>query len=50
MGAFDLATGFVTDWRPTAPFLGHALAFGEAGILFVGGEGALVAFPWPPVL
>ena len=48
VAAFDLATGFVTDWRPTAPFSGLALAFGESGTLFVGGEGALAVFAWPP--
>ena len=50
VASFDLATGFVTDWRPVAPFSGLALAFAESGALFVGGEGALVVFDWPPVL
>ena len=40
----------VTDWRPVAPFSGLALAFGEAGMVFVGGEGALAVFRWPPLL
>jgi hypothetical protein len=48
VGAFELATGLVTDWRPVAPFSGQALAFGEGGVLFVGGDGALAAFRWPP--
>ena len=48
--SFDLATGFVTDWRPVAPFSGLALAFGDEGSLFVAGEGALAVFRWPPVV
>ncbi len=48
LGSFDLATGLVTDWRPVAPFSALALAFGEAGTLFAGGEGALAVFRWPP--
>ena len=48
MGAFELGTGLVTDWRPVAPFPGLALAFSESGMLFVGGEGELAAFRWPP--
>ncbi len=48
VASFDLTTGFVTDWRPVAPFSGLAVAVGEAGWVFVGGEGALVVFHWPP--
>ena len=44
----DTDRGLVTDWRPVAPFSGLALAFGEGGVLFVGGEGELAAFRWPP--
>ena len=48
VGAFELTTGLVTDWRPTAPFSGLVLAFGDGGVIFVGGEGQIDAFRWPP--
>ena len=50
VASFDLATGFVSDWRPIAPFPAYALAFGVGTTLFVGGEGAVMVFPWPPAL
>lgn len=48
LGALDLATGLVTDWRPIAPFNVLALAFGETQTLFAGGTGAIAVFRWPP--
>jgi len=50
VASFELASGYVTDWRPVAPFSGLALAFGDAGTVFVGGEGAIAVFRWPPLL
>jgi hypothetical protein len=48
VGAFELTSGLVTDWRPVAPFPGLALAFGEVGVLVVAGEGEVAVFRWPP--
>ncbi len=48
VGAFELATGLVTDWRPLAPFAGLVLSFSDGGLLLVGGEGHLAVFRWPP--
>ena len=48
VGAFDLATGLVTDWRPVAPFAALTLGFAETGTVFVGGDGHLAVFRWPP--
>jgi len=50
VASFELASGYVTDWRPVAPFSGLALAFGDAGTVFVAGEGAIAVFRWPPLL
>ena len=50
VASFELASGYVTDWRPVAPFSGLALAFGDAGMVFVAGEGAIAVFRWPPLL
>ena len=45
LAAFDLSTGFLTDWRPIAPFTALALAFGQgAATLFVGGDSELLVF------
>jgi hypothetical protein len=45
LASFDLATGFLTGWRPVAPFTALALAFGQdAATLFVGGDSELVVF------
>jgi hypothetical protein len=45
LAEFDLVTGFLTDWRPSAPFDALSLAFGGDGsTVFVGGEGQLAVY------
>jgi hypothetical protein len=39
LGEFDLASGFLSDWSPDAPFNGTALAYSQTGaFLYAGGE------------
>jgi hypothetical protein len=45
IGEFDLATGLLTAWRPSAPFSATALAFSpDSATLYVGGEGVLAIY------
>ena len=45
IGEFDVATGLLSAWRPSAPFSADALAFRpDSSTVYVGGEGALEIF------
>jgi hypothetical protein len=45
IGEFDLSTGLLSPWNPSAPFFAHSLAFSpDSTTLYVGGEGELAVY------
>ena len=45
IGEFDLGTGFLTAWRPSAPFSATTLTYSpDSSTLYVGGEGVIAVY------